>query len=695
MKKLTLAIMALMAFTFSMEAQVYVSTTPTKRNVILEEFTGRNCQYCPDGHAIANQITANNPGRFWAVNVHAGSYAVTSYPNFNTTDGTAIANGFQIDGYPAGVVNRSTPNGQSRGAWASLANQQMNQNAECNVAGMVIVNPITRMATINVEVYYTDNSSVDENYLTIAMLQDSILGSQAGASTWNPGQMIGNQYVHMHVLRDVITNTWGDAIAPTTQGTLFTKTYEYQIPVSIGTPNGIDVDLNNITFLAWVSERSQDYDWVNPQNQQHYLFTAVRPILNACELEYVLGVDEPIYPIVASVGIDGLYECTQSKKAEINIQNIGTSTLNSMTVVMDYAGETYTQNWEGELLPFGREKIIIPMTTPFGTNDMTISITEANGQAYSFTHTETINSIEWVDLEVEGETETLKLMLMQDKFGNQTTWSFTASDGTVLASGGPYQILPGSSGTQIHVENVVVPVNECVRFTIRDAMGDGICCTSGNGYYIVKDSHNNVLFGDQNDGDFGEEFSHLISIRGGQTSEVEVGATEVLNMSYHEADFVAPLTFVDYPEEVGFSYRKVTNSNVMTVEGQLNEYNKVVAHVDGLDANSIYMVKAYAIVNGVTYYGSETTFQTVLEGVNDFAASLKLYPNPTSSVLNIEGEGINSVEVFNVVGQHVASMSSDGNKAQINTESLNAGVYFVRILANDGNMVNRTFTVVR
>ena len=127
----------------------------------------------------------------------------------------------------------------------------------------------------------------------------------------------------------------------------------------------------------------------------------------------------------------------------------------------------------------------------------------------------------------------------------------------------------------------------------------------------------------------------------------------------------------------------------------MNEYSKVVAHVDGLDANSIYMVKAYAIVNGVTYYGSETTFQTVLEGVNDFAASLKLYPNPTSSVLNIEGEGINSVEVFNVVGQHVASMSSDGNKVQINTESLNAGVYFVRILANDGNMVNRTFTVVR
>ena len=686
MKKLTLAIMAFMAFSLSMEAQMYVSTNIANRNVVIEDFTGRGCGYCPIAHRVMHELMAANPGRVWGVAVHSiGGLSPTSFPNLNTSVSATLSAAFPHDGIPAGVFNRNTSSAigitESGSTWVSYTNEQLGEVAECNLAGNVIVNPITRLATITVEVYYTGNSSVEENYLTVAMIQDSIIGAQSDYGNYNPGGWLNGQYVHMHVLRDIVTSVWGDAISPTSQGTLITRTYEYQIPETIGDPYGVAVDLDNVRFLAWVSERHQG--------------TPTRPILNACELGYIQGVDEPIYPIVASVGIDGLYECTQSKKAEISIQNIGTSTLNSMTIIMDYGGETYTQNWEGELLPFGREKIIIPMTTPFGTNDMTISITEANGQAYSFTHTETINSLEWVDLEVEGETETLKLMLMQDKFGNQTTWSFTASDGTVLASGGPYQILPGSSGTQIHVENVVVPVNECVRFTIRDAMGDGICCTSGNGYYIVKDSHNNVLFGDQNDGDFGEEFSHLISIRGGQTSEVEVGATEVLNMSYHEADFVAPLTFVDYPEEVGFSYRKVTNSNVMTVEGQLNEYSKVVAHVDGLDANSIYMVKAYAIVNGVTYYGSETTFQTVLEGVNDFAASLKLYPNPTSSVLNIEGEGINSVEVFNVVGQHVASMSSDGNKAQINTESLNAGVYFVRILANDGNMVNRTFTVVR
>ena len=168
MKKFTLALIALLSMTYMAKAQQYVSTEPANRNVIIEEFTGRNCGYCPDGHRIANEIMANNPGRAWAINVHAGGYAPTSYPNFITTDGNAIHGGFTISGYPTGVVNRSTAAGQSRSAWNNLSNQQFGQAAECNVAGMVKINPSTRVATITVEVYYTGNSDYDENYLTVA-----------------------------------------------------------------------------------------------------------------------------------------------------------------------------------------------------------------------------------------------------------------------------------------------------------------------------------------------------------------------------------------------------------------------------------------------------------------------------------------------------------------------------------------------
>ncbi|MBE6343683.1 MAG: Omp28-related outer membrane protein [Lentimicrobiaceae bacterium] len=276
-KQIVLALIFFTLLPSFLKAQEYVSTQPQNRNVIIEEFTGRNCQFCPDGHRIANLIMANNPGRVWAVNIHAGGYSPVTYPNMNTTDGTAITSGFGIGGFPAGHVNRSTAEDLGRNQWESHTNTQLAQQAEVNVAGFVTLNHATRTAEITVEVYYTANSSQSTNYLTIMMLQDSILGSQSG-NYYNPSQMLNGQYVHQHVLRDVVTSTWGDEISPTTAGTLITKNYTYQIPESIGAPNGVNVDLNNILFLAFVTEK---YDG-----------TPTRPILNVCEIE---GLEPIVY----------------------------------------------------------------------------------------------------------------------------------------------------------------------------------------------------------------------------------------------------------------------------------------------------------------------------------------------------------------------------------------------------------------
>ncbi len=681
MKKFAFALMALLAFTFSLKAQQFVSTDPANRNVILEEFTGRGCGYCTDGHRIANEIMANNPGRVWAINIHAGGYAQTSYPNMITPDGNTIHGGFSVDGYPSGVVNRSTAAAQNRGAWAGIANTQMNQVSECNIGGMVILNPETRVATITVEVYYTGNSTVDQNYLTIAMLQDSILGSQADYGNYNPTQWVGNLYSHMHVLRDVITESaWGDPISPTTQGTLITRTYEYVVPENIGSPNGVDVDLDNIFFLAWVSERQQG--------------NAYRPILTGCELDMVQGVDEPIYPIFKSIKQVGGATCTHSKDIEINVQNIGTDVLTSMTFVVEMEGQSKTINWNGVLPQYAVEKVYATVNAPFGVHPVTITLTEANGEPQQKMSTGTVNCLEWADLEIENEEENLRLEIMQDKFGNHITWEITTSEGTVLGSGGPYTMLAAGTGTQLHIEHVTVPAFECVKFTIHDQMGNGICCSYGHGYYIVKDSQGNVIFGDENDGEFGEEASHLISVRGPQP-QVEVGETEVGNVSGNHADFVAYLEFEGYPDEVGFECSKVTSSDILIIPGFLNEFRMILASTDELEPSSLYMVKAYAKVNDETFYGEEMTFQTTSDGVNEFESSLKLYPNPTKGVLNIQGEGMTRIEVYNTVGQRVMTQNADGNKTQIDTESLNSGMYIIRIYAKDGSMLNRTFSVAR
>ena len=682
MKKFTFALMALLAFTFSLKAQQFVSTEPTNRNVVLEEFTGRNCGYCPDGHARANQIMADNPGRVFAMNLHCTSLSPTSYPNLNCPDGTAISNGFSFSGIPTGVVNRHSGTAADRGQWAGLTNQQLNQAAECNVGGLAVVNPQTRMATITVEVYYTGNSTADQNFLTVAMLQDSILGAQADYGNYNPTQWIGNQYVHMHTMRDVVNESiWGDPISPTTQGTLINRTYQYEIPEVIGSPNGAEVDLNNIHFLAFVTEQFQG--------------TPTRPILNACQLDMVYGSDDPIYPAVMGVIQSGGTTCTHNKEIEVNIQNLGTETITSMTVEVEMEGQTKTINWEGEMPQYGGEKLITTLDVPFGTHTVHAAIIEANGEPYTNQGSGSINCAEWAELEIEGEEEELRLDLMQDKYGAQITWSFTASDGTVIASGGPYTTLAGGATvTQLNIEHITVPANECVTFTIHDGGQNGICCSYGHGYYIVKDSQGNVLFGDENNGQFGSEASHLLSVRGPQAT-VEVGETEVSNVDYTHADFISSLVYEGYPESVGFECRKVTSSEPMIIPGILNEFGKILGSTDELEHSSIYVVKSYAVVNGETYYGAETTFQTWMEGVNELEETLKIYPNPTSGVLNVQGEGMKSIEVYNTIGQCVMTQEINGNDIQVNTESLNNGIYFLRVRANDGAVLNRTFSVAR
>ena len=250
-------------------AQQLVSTSPTFRNVLIEDFTGRMCVNCPDAHLIVNNIVEQNLGRVWSVNIHSGYFSPTTYPNMNTSIGETLLNGFSIQAFPMGHVNRSTSTPLGREVWASTVESQLSQMSEVNMAGYVNIDRDTRMVDITLEIYYTSNSSESSNYLSIIMLQDSIMGSQLG-SQYNPSQIINGQYCHMHVLRDMITSDWGDEISPTTAGTLITKNYTYEIPETIGSPNGVEVDIDNIHFIAFITEKYQGIP--------------TRPILNVCEI---------------------------------------------------------------------------------------------------------------------------------------------------------------------------------------------------------------------------------------------------------------------------------------------------------------------------------------------------------------------------------------------------------------------------
>lgn len=584
MKKLTFLVLGLVTG-FMASAQMFVSTEPANRNVVIEEFTGRNCGYCPDGHVIANQICNNNPGRVWAVNIHAGSYAPTSYPNFNTTVSTQICNGSGVSGFPAGMVNRSTAQAQNRGQWSGTASQQMAQASELNVGGQVVIDPETREASVTVEVYYTGNSAEATNYLTVYMIQDSIWGSQSGGSS-NPAQWVGGQYCHMHVLRAAINeSTWGDAIAPTTAGTLITKEYTYTIPEVIGSPNGVDVDINNIHFIAFVSEKT----------------SGIRKVLSANMLEKSEGSDEPIYPIIKSVSQRAMAVCSQVKTFDFTLLNGGTENLTSIQYKIEIDGAVSEFEWNGNLAPKAGENISFDMEIPFGTHAGKLTIVKANGQDYPYEVEFTAVCEEWVETEpVDGETTTMKIYINQDQFGEQTTWKLINSLGEVVAQGGPYAHLISSGGTQLHVETIEdVPTDADYLFTIYDDNDNGICCAYGDGWYKIKVDGTTIIGEDQDNGEFGEQSSELIRI------------------------------------------------------------NRKPSAV----------------------------------GENDMRG-LKVYPNPANSTIFVEGENIKTVEVYNSLGQMVANVEGSA-KTSVNVASFDNGVYFVKVVANDGTVKTQKVAIAR
>ena len=254
MKKISFTLILLLAIVSGVFSQTLVTTDPTNKNVVLEEFTGIHCQYCPEGHAIAQALLNNNPGRAVAIAIHQGAFAVPDAgdPDYRTPFGDALASQAGINSYPAGTVNRHIfvggKTGMGRGDWTPSANIILDQPSPVNVGIESSYNSATRELTVHVELYYTANSATNSNFINIALLQDHIFGPQTGGGA-------GNNYEHMHMLRYLITGQWGDEVTTTTQGSFVDRTYTYTIPDNY---NSIPCVVENCQVAVFVAQSHQE-----------------------------------------------------------------------------------------------------------------------------------------------------------------------------------------------------------------------------------------------------------------------------------------------------------------------------------------------------------------------------------------------------------------------------------------------------
>lgn len=693
-KTIFTTLMMILLLSNNITAQNFVSFAPQGKGVLIEEFTGRYCQYCPEGHIVANNIVHNNPGKAWAVNVHGGNYAPTNYPNFNTNVGEQIMYAFNASSFPTGVVNRNTADAVGRGSWSSLATQELSQTATCNIGGQVVVDPTTRIANITVEIYYTSSSNSSTNYLNIIMLQDSIWGSQSGGSS-NPEQYDNGYYCHMHVLRDAVTSTWGDAISQTHVGALITKQYTYQIPQVIGSPNGADVDLDNIYFLAFVTEKYQG--------------TPTRPILNVNELYKLEGTSQDIYADILSVTQSSNFTCSNEKIISVTVNNGGLDDITSIqfeTRVNNGAAVTHT--WQGNIPSYESKSIDLEIELAAGNNNVKVDIVKVNGEDFNVSSTANIVNNGWKEMKINSEEEEVTIEIMQDKYGTQITWELLASDNSVIASGGPYTNISGASATQLHEVKAILTAGECVKFVIEDSMGNGICCNYGDGYYRIINANGDVIL--DGDGSFGSKAEHVLSVVYEEipSENIEVQICEGESYTEYGFEFVNPEvgTYNQQSLYNGILYilelTVVANPDV-TINGkdkvELGE--SVTLTASGADT---YVWSTGETGVSITVTPDETTKYYVAgtkdgcEGNAEFTVEVALsieenesvdanvYPNPTQGELTIECDAMKELTVIMPNGQVVEKINVNDDIYSLNMTEYNSGVYYIKITTKDNNV---------
>ena len=78
------------------------------------------------------------------------------------------------------------------------------------------------------------------------------------------------------------------------------------------------------------------------------------------------------------------------------------------------------------------------------------------------------------------------------------------------------------------------------------------------------------------------------------------------------------------------------------------------------------------------------------------ADEVLLYPNPATSSVNIVYDAsldVKNVAIYNIIGKMMSIYKVNGNSANLNTENLNSGIYFIRLLNSEGNVIlTRKFT---
>jgi hypothetical protein len=171
-------------------------------------------------------------------------------------------------------------------------------------------------------------------------------------------------------------------------------------------------------------------------------------------------------------------------------------------------GPLLTYNWTGNLGINQETLFQLPQITfsPVEENLFTAYIQTSNGGIDPNHLNDTVHES---FISAESVFSTINLEILTDNNPQQTTWQVLNASNQIVFSGGPYTSQPNT----LIQQELEFLTSGCYKFVISDSGNDGICCSSGNGNFTLRDINNQFIY---SNGDFGPketvEFGMKISI---------------------------------------------------------------------------------------------------------------------------------------------------------------------------------------
>ncbi|MEP0365996.1 MAG: T9SS type A sorting domain-containing protein [Cyclobacteriaceae bacterium] len=164
----------------------------------------------------------------------------------------------------------------------------------------------------------------------------------------------------------------------------------------------------------------------------------------------------------------------------------------------------------------------------------------------------------------------------------------------------------------------------------------------------------------------------ILSASQGDQSALEVNLTLGLNELYSKVDVIV-------------------NGEVATSLGAITEVGEVSVNVPVAQSGE-KVISVLGYLGDFTFTSLETTVDVTVLGIKDIADNFSIYPNPAQRYVTINAldqSSIQSVEVLTLSGASLMNVDATKNNGVINLESVEAGVYFLKVATDNGTFTKR------